>query len=826
MRHIKIKSSIALIGISLMLTSFDGEKKKPKIYHKDWIDFNKNGVKDIYEDPTQPIEKRVEDLLSQMNMKEKTMQMVTLYGYGRVAEQEIPSDVWHDELWKDGLANIDEPSNGVVTQSKYDLPYTKHVWAMNEIQKFFVEETRLGIPVEFTNEGIRGLNHTQSTNFPAQIGLGSSWNKELVNEIGKIVGTEGKALGYHNIYAPILDVARDQRWGRTVETYGEDPYLVTRLGVEMSKGMQDGGVVNTMKHFAIYSVPNGGRDGKSRISPHATPREIHEIYMYPFKKVIEETNPLGVMSSYNDWNGDPVTGSDYFLTQVLRNQFGFKGYVVSDSDALIHLYSKHKVAETYKEAIRQSVMAGLNVRTTFNHPSNFITPLRELVEEGKVPVAVIDERVREVLFVKFKEGLFDNPIREEKEAEIVKNDDFKATSLEASRESIVLLQNKNNALPLDLSKLNNILVTGPMAEEFKHNISRYGSLGLDVVTGLEGVQDFVGDKADVQYTKGSFIYDEHWPESEILPFETSAEELALMNDAVEKANASDVILCFVGGDEKTVGESVSRSSLNLPGNQEELIKKLVATGKPIITVLINGAPLSVNYADEYTDAVVEAWFPGEFGGKAIAEVLFGAYNPNGKLAVTFPRTVGQIPLTNLGYPSAYAGQHRNGPNGAGNSRIVKPLYPFGHGLSYTEYKYDNLTFDKTTVDGEERLIVKCEITNIGKRDGKEVVQLYYNDLYSSKITYDQILRGFEKVALKAGETKEIQFILSHEDLSFMDSDGNEILEDGDFEFMIGASGADLRLNDQIKLFFKGDQLTIEEYPKEFERRDVKEAKRY
>ncbi|WP_289053527.1 glycoside hydrolase family 3 protein [Carboxylicivirga marina] len=359
-----------------------GSTPSSSIYKKGWIDFNKNGRKDIYEDSSQTIEKRIDDLLSQMTMEEKTCQMVTLYGYGRVAKEELPGANWKNELWKDGLGNIDEASNGVYKDAQYKFPYDKHVWALNEIQKFFVEETRLGIPVEFTNEGIRGLNYYQSTSMPAQIGMGCTWNKDLLHQVGVCIGKEGYALGYHNIYSPALDVARDQRWGRIVECFGEDPFLVAELGLQVSKGIQSQGVVNTLKHFAIYSAPKGGRDGHVRLDPHIAPREIHMVYLYPFKRNIMETSTLGIMSSYNDYDDVPVTGSYYFLFDLLRKTYGFKGYVVSDSDAVAWIHSKHRVAETYKDTVRQSVEAGLNVRTTFNHPKNFVEPLRELIEEG------------------------------------------------------------------------------------------------------------------------------------------------------------------------------------------------------------------------------------------------------------------------------------------------------------------------------------------------------------------------------------------------------------------------------------------------------------
>jgi beta-glucosidase len=331
------------------------------IYNKGCIYFNKNGRMDLYEDPSQPVDKRVEDLLSQMNLDEKSCQMATLYGYGRVLKDELPTDNWKNEIWKDGIANIDEDLSSQYKKTQYSFPFSKHAEAINTIQKWFIENTRLGIPVDFTNEGIHGLTHDRATPLPAPISIGSTWDRNLVRQAGETVGREAKALGYTNIYTPILDVARDPRWGRVVECYGESPFLIAELGKQMCLGVQSQGVASTLKHFAVYSVPKGGRDGNARTDPHVAPRELHQLFLYPFQRVIQEAHPLGVMSSYNDWNGEPITGSHYFLTELLRQQFGFHGYVVSDSRAVEFLYEKHHVAADFKDATRQAVEAGLNV---------------------------------------------------------------------------------------------------------------------------------------------------------------------------------------------------------------------------------------------------------------------------------------------------------------------------------------------------------------------------------------------------------------------------------------------------------------------------------
>ena len=367
--------------LQLLLLSVTLFAQQKNIYRKGWVDFNKNGKMDIFEDPSQPIDKRINDLLSQMTVEEKTCQLATLYGYKRVLKEEMPTESWKHEVWKDGIANIDEELNNLTSHTddaptQYSYPYSKHAAAINTVQRWFVEETRMGIPVDFTNEGIHGLNHDRATPLPAPIGIGSTWDKNLVRQAGQTVGREARALGYTNVYAPILDPARDQRWGRVVECYGEDPFLIAELGKQMTLGIQEEGAASTLKHFAVYSVPKGGRDGAARTDPHVAPREMYQIYLYPFRRVIQEAHAMGVMSSYNDWDGVPIAGSYYFLTELLRQKFGFNGYVVSDSEAVEYLYSKHHVAGDIKEAVRQAIEAGLNVRTNFTMPQTYIMPLR------------------------------------------------------------------------------------------------------------------------------------------------------------------------------------------------------------------------------------------------------------------------------------------------------------------------------------------------------------------------------------------------------------------------------------------------------------------
>ena len=761
------------------------------IYHKGWIDFNKNGKMDLYENPKAPLEDRVQDLLSQMTLEEKTCQMATLYGSGRVLKDALPQNNWKTEVWKDGIGNIDEEHNGLgAFKSEYSFPYAKHVNAKHTIQRWFVEETRLGIPVDFTNEGIRGLCHDRATYFPAQCGQGATWNKKLIARIGEVEAKEAVALGYTNIYSPILDIAQDPRWGRCVETYGEDPYLVGELGKQMITSLQKYNLVATPKHFAVYSIPIGGRDGKTRTDPHVAPREMRTLYIEPFRMAFQEAGALGVMSSYNDYDGEPITGSYHFLTEILRQEWGFKGYVVSDSEAVEFISNKHKVADTYEDGIAQAVNAGLNIRTHFTPPADFILPLRKAVDDGKISQETLDKRVAEILRIKFWLGLFDNPYRGNgKQAEqIVHSKEHQAVSLEAARQSLVLLKNETNLLPLSKS-IRSIAVIGPNANEQTQLICRYGPANAPIKTVYQGIKELL-PHAEVIYKKGCDIIDPHFPESEILDFPKTAEEVQLMEEAIRAAKQAEVVVMVLGGNELTVREDRSRTSLNLPGRQEELLKAVCATGKPIILVMLDGRASSINYAAAHIPAILHAWFPGEFCGQAVAEALFGDYNPGGRLAVTFPKSVGQIP---------FAFPFKPGSDESSSTSVYGALYPFGHGLSYTTFTYSDLHISPSHQGVQGDIHVSCKIKNTGKIKGDEVVQLYLRDEISSVTTYTKVLRGFERISLKAGEEQTVHFRLRPQDLGLWDKNMNFRVELGSFKVMLGASSTDIRLHGQFEI---------------------------
>ena len=761
------------------------------IYHKGWIDFNKNGKMDLYENPKAPLEDRVQDLLSQMTLEEKTCQMATLYGSGRVLKDALPQDNWKTEVWKDGIGNIDEEHNGLgAFKSEYSFPYAKHVNAKHTIQRWFVEKTRLGIPVDFTNEGIRGLCHDRATYFPAQCGQGATWNKKLIARIGEVEAKEAVALGYTNIYSPILDIAQDPRWGRCVETYGEDPYLVGELGKQMITSLQKYNLVATPKHFAVYSIPIGGRDGKTRTDPHVAPREMRTLYIEPFRMAFQEAGALGVMSSYNDYDGEPITGSYHFLTEILRQEWGFKGYVVSDSEAVEFISNKHKVADTYEDGIAQAVNAGLNIRTHFTPPADFILPLRKAVDNGKISQETLDKRVAEILRIKFRLGLFDNPYRGNgKQAEqIVHSKEHQAVSLEAARQSLVLLKNETNLLPLSKS-IRSIAVIGPNANEQTQLICRYGPANAPIKTVYQGIKELL-PHAEVIYKKGCDIIDPHFPESEILDFPKTAEEVRLMQEVIRAAKQAEVVVMVLGGNELTVREDRSRTSLNLPGRQEELLKAVCATGKPVILVMLDGRASSINYAAAHVPAILHAWFPGEFCGQAVAEALFGDYNPGGRLAVTFPKSVGQIP---------FAFPFKPGSDESSSTSVYGALYPFGHGLSYTTFTYSDLHISPSHQGVQGDIHVSCKIKNTGKIKGDEVVQLYLRDEISSVTTYTKVLRGFERISLKAGEEQTVHFRLRPQDLGLWDKNMNFRVEPGSFKVMLGASSTDIRLHGQFEI---------------------------
>jgi beta-glucosidase len=782
---------------------------KKDLYHSGWIDLNKNGKKDVYEDSTQPVDKRVEDLLSQMTVDEKTCQLATLYGYRRFLKDQLPTAGWKNEVWKDGIANIDEMLSGVIGHN-VPADITEHVWppanhvrALNEIQRWFLEETRLGVPVDFTNEGLRGLSHANATAFPPGSSIGATWDRDLVHEVGRVTGEEAYALGYTNIYSPVLDIGRDQRWGRVEECYSEEPYIASELGTQQARAIEAAGVASTLKHFAVYPIPKGGRDGSVRTDPGVAPREMRMLFLEPFKRVIAAVAPHGVMSSYNDYDGVPISGSHEFLTDILRGEFGFRGYVVSDSGAVEQISGKYHVAATEADADSQFLEAGGNVRTDFNSPARFILLVRDSLKKGTLAQSVVDDRVRDVLRVKFQLGLFDRPYRDPAKADAgVHSAGNAAVSLRAARESITLLRNENHTLPLS-PDLKNVLVCGPTATDTSMALGRYGPPSGKVVSILEGIQGSVSAGTQVKYLKGCEIAGSGWPSSEILPVAIAPAEQKLVDDAVAAAQKADVVILCLGDSNKTVGEGLSRSSLDLPGRQETLAQALVATGKPVVVVLTIGRPASINWLAANAPAIITDWFPGALSGQAVAEAIFGKFNPGGKSTFTWPRSVGQIPFNFPAKPRSQASQSdKEDPNGSGISSVNGALYPFGYGLSYTTFAYGDLKVGPEKITAGQPVNVSCTVKNTGSVAGDEVVQLYLHDVVSSVSSYEKTLCGFERVPLAPGESKTVNFTIQPRDMELINRKNERVIEPGQFQVMAGASSQDIKLTGGFEVVAK------------------------
>jgi beta-glucosidase len=769
----------------------EGDSKP--IYHEGWIDLNKNGVKDAYEDPAVEIEKRVDDLLARMTKDEKASQLCTLYAYQ--VKGALPDASWKTAAWKDGMGNMDEQLN---TSTGFGPGWRigEHNRGMNRVQRFFIEETRLGIPVDYSNEGIAGVKYPKSTSFPKQIGLGASFDRDLIKKVGEITAREGAALGYTNVYSPILEVNRDQRWGRYEEAYGECPFLVSELGREQILGMQENGVVASPKHFAVYGLSKGARGWTAQCDAQCGPRDLEMIHMWPWRTAFREGKALGVMTAYNDWDGVCTSGDPLFLTTKLREEYGFRGYTVSDSSAVSKLFNQHHVAKDESDAIRMYIEAGGNVKTDFDAPGIFIKEVRRMLADGTLAESVVDSRVRDVLRVKFWLGLFDNPYcgSDADAARIVSSPENQAVALRASREALVLLKNKSAALPLDRAKLKRIAVVGPNAANTAYAKYRYGSSEPEVVSVLAGIKALAGPDITVETAKGCDFTAPGFPETESYPRPMEDKEKKGIADAVEVAGRADVIVAVLGDGGRTIGESCERTSLDLPGRQDDLLRALYATGKPVVLVVLGGRPMSFNWANEHIPAILQAWQPGAHGGTAVAEALFGDYNPGGKSPGTYPRSVGQLPMHFPFKPGSQA------PSGSPMARLDGVLYSFGHGLSYTTFGYKDIKVEPAVVKPDEKVRVSFTVTNTGARAGDEVPQLYLRQEPTSITTYEKNLRGFERIHLNPGESRRVTLTLDpQEHLWLINPKLQRVVEPGRVKVMVGSASDDIRLSDTFRI---------------------------
>jgi beta-glucosidase len=665
----------------------------------------------------------------------------------------------------------------------------------NAIQKFFIEEMPLGIPVIFHEECLHGHAAIGGTSFPQPIGLGATFNPELVEELFTMTALEARSRGTHQALTPVVDVARDPRWGRVEETYGEDPYLVARLGVAAVRGFQGDAsfrdktrVMATLKHFAAHGQPESGMNcAPANVSA----RLLHETFLSTFKAAIHEAGAISVMASYNEIDGVPSHANRWLLRDVLRKEWGFKGFVVSDYYAIWELGYRpethgHFVAKDKAESSRLAVKAGVNIELP--DPDCYLQ-LASLVRKGLLREGELDELVAPMLLWKFKLGLFEDPYVDPDTADKVTGcEAHRALALRAARETITLLKNENQTVPLDPAKLKTIAVIGPNAN--RSLLGGYSGVPRKSMTVLEGIKARAGAGIRVVYSEGCKITTSgSWNEDKVAASDPD-EDRRQIAEAVALAKDSDVIVLAIGGNEQTSREAWSlthlgdRARLDLVGRQEELVQAMAALGKPVVAFLFNGRPLAVSKLAETIPAIFECWYLGQEAGQAVAEVLFGDVNPSGKLPITIPRSVGHLPVFYNYKSSARRGYLFDD---------VTPLYPFGFGLSYTEFEFKNLRLKKERIKVGESTTVEVDITNTGKRAGAEVVQMYIRDLVSSVTRPIQELKGFRKVPLAPGETRTITLEITPDALSFYDIDMQYRVEPGEFEIQVGHSSRDAGL---------------------------------
>ena len=662
----------------------------------------------------------------------------------------------------------------------------------NAIQKFFFEQSRLGIPVLFHEECLHGHSARDATSFCQPIGLGATFNPELVETLFTMTAYEARVRGAHQALTPVVDVARDPRWGRVEETYGEDPYLNTQLGIAAVRGFQGDGlfrdrkrVIATLKHFAAHGQPESGMNcAPANVSE----RVLRETFLHPFKDAIQQAGAISVMASYNEIDGVPSHANKWLLRQVLRREWGFRGFVVSDYYAIWELGYRpdthgHFVAKDKREACRLAVEAGVNIELP--EPDCYLH-LVELVRNRVLKEKQLEELVAPMLFWKFKLGLFDDPFVDPDEAaRVVGCDEHRALALQAARETITLLKNEHNLAPLDASRLKTLAVIGPNAN--RPLLGGYSGLPKHFVTVLEGIKARLGESINVLYAEGCKITrGGSWQQDEVVPSDPE-EDRRQIAEAVEAARQAEVVVLALGGNEQTSREAWSlkhlgdRASLDLPGRQEDLVRAMLDTGKPVIVFLFNGRPLSINHLARNVPVIFECWYLGQECGRAVAEVLFGDHNPSGKLPISIPRSAGHLPVFYNHKPSARRGYLWD---------EASPLFPFGFGLSYTTFACRNLRLTKKRIKrtGSTRALV--EVTNTGSRPGAEVVQMYIRDRVSSVTRPLKELKGFKKISLQPGETRTVALDITPESLAFYDVNMKYVVEPGEFDILVGNSSRD------------------------------------
>ncbi|NWJ52657.1 MAG: glycoside hydrolase family 3 C-terminal domain-containing protein [Bacteroidetes bacterium] len=744
-----------------------------------------------YKNPGLSVEERVNDLLKRMTLDEKIAQMTmtNLAGYKNMAN---------------GAGVCESPFESIYTVARNSA----------RSKKYARENTRLGIPFIQIGECLHGQLAYGATIFPQAIAQGSTWNAPLIEEMGSVIAYEASTSGVDQALSPLFDIIRDPRYGRTEESYSEDPYMVGKIGsafvigmqgkaVDTKKRIEKDKVFCTAKHFAGYSAPQAGIN----LAPASIgEREMRSMYLFPFEKVVKEANIYSIMPSYSEVDGIPAHANKFLLTKVLRNEWNFSGYVFSDYGGVSMIMNFHNTAKDKPTAAVMAINAGVDLEAS--SPDIYASSLKELVKSGKVSESLIDTSVKRILSVKFKAGLFEKPYAD---TTLLKSRVHTQAHIDLAQriaeESIILLKNENQLLPLDISKLKSLAVIGPNADQVQYGDYTYTRDNKSGVTVLQGIKSIVGDKVKINYAKGCGL---------------SSLSKDGFGDAINAANNSDAVVMVVGEtsvilsglgwgkgpgmseseDPFTTGEGYDVTDLNPTGVQRDLIQAIYKTGKPIILVMVHGRPWSISWEKKNIPAILEAWFPGERGGAAIANILFGNVNPSGRLNVSVPQSVGHIPVSYNYKPSSKGINREPGtPEKAGRDYVFSspdPLFTFGFGLSYTTFEYSNLKVSKTKFSAKDEILVDVDVKNTGMREGKEVVQLYIRDLVSSVETPVKQLKGFEKINLKSGELKTVRFKIVPQDLSLWNVDMKFITEPGVFDIMIGRSADDVVLSKSVE----------------------------
>ncbi len=754
----------------------------------------------MYKNPKLPPAKRVQALLAQMTLAEKAAQMQCIWqdkstklldADGNFDFAKAKAAFKHGH----GIGQVGRPSDAGSKPTDAGVGKSPRATAelTNAVQKFFIEHSRLGIPVIFHEECLHGHAAIGATSFPQPIALGGTFDPTLVEALYAMTAEETRVRGAHQALTPVVDVARDPRWGRVEETYGEDPFLNTQLGMAAVRGFQGDrkfrgkkNLIATLKHFAAHGQPESGMN----CAPvNVSERVLRETFLQPFKEAIQKTGCISVMASYNEIDGVPSHASEWLLRDVLRKEWGFKGFVVSDYYSIWELHHRpdthgHFVAADKKEACALAVKAGVNIELP--EPDCYLH-LVELVRKKVLKEAQLDELIAPMLLWKFKMGLFDDPYVDPAEAERIvgcaKNSEL---ALRAAREAITLLKNENELLPLNPARLKTVAVIGPNAN--RGLLGGYSGVPPRKVSVLDGIRArLAGNRVNVLHAEGCQItIGGSWNQDVVTPADP-AEDAKQIAEAVEVTKKSDVVILAIGDNEQISREAWSRShmgdrtSLDLFGRQDDLLKALLATGKPVVVVLFNGRPISINHAAQNAPAILECWYLGQEAGHAVAEVLFGDHNPGGKLPISIPRSVGHLPVFYNHKPSARRGYLFDD---------VSPLFAFGFGLSYTKFAFKNLRLAKKKIKRNGATKVLVDVTNIGKCAGTEVVQLYIRDCVSSVTRPVKELKGFQKILLQPGETKTVPLEITPEALACWDVRMKYVVEPGDFEIMVGSSSRD------------------------------------